>query len=296
MTNKFIEPITQDYVFTKKEISDRGVYFASKIMMQCCLPRRRLPAEQRTFKIINGNAGLFISKGDYPNPNIRGEWIDAEVPHGSLARLIMMYINNQYLHIKNPYINMGKSIRELCEILGVEYGGTTANEIRQQLYNLASCGISFGFWGEKYFLDRRIRIFAEVKWDKDMKTRIFENAILLLSPEYIAMLGTISIPIIYDHILKLKDSPVAMDLYAFLVDRLRRISIDEPIKMKWTEIKELFGAEYSNMKAFKQNFKIVYKKVKAVYLEAIIDLTHAKYVTLYHAASPIPLRKNKFIV
>jgi len=87
----------------------------------------------------------------------------------------------------------------------------------------------------------------------------------------------------------LSHSALGLDFYAWLAQRLHRVSRINPQFITWAALKDQFGYHYGAMFKFKQVFRQTLRSVKTQYPAARFDLD-GKGMTLI--ASPPPVSKR----
>jgi len=86
---------------------------------------------------------------------------------------------------------------------------------------------------------------------------------------------------------------MALDIYAWLAQRLHRIPREQPQPIIWVAIKDQFGAGLSQMNNFKRKFRIALGQVLAFYPAGKIE-ADGRGLTLY--SSPPPVKKRMLLV
>jgi len=91
----------------------------------------------------------------------------------------------------------------------------------------------------------------------------------------------------------LAHSASALDIYAWLAQRLHRVPHRQPQFITWAALKEQFGAEFGRMNNFKHKFRLALGQVLAFYPRAKVE-GDGRGITLYN--SPSPIAKKRFPV
>ena len=79
---------------------------------------------------------------------------------------------------------------------------------------------------------------------------------------------------------------MALDLYAWLAQRLHRVTPLRPVFITWASLKQQFGPDYGRMDNFKRFFRKALRQVRARYHRAILDLDD-RGITLHHSLPPV---------
>ena len=86
---------------------------------------------------------------------------------------------------------------------------------------------------------------------------------------------------------------MALDIYAWLAQRLHRVDKMKPQFVPWAAIKEQFGKEYVRMCDFKKTFRKYLKLALTQYPTAKIKEQDNKGFWLHNSSSPIE-RKTRY--
>jgi hypothetical protein len=87
---------------------------------------------------------------------------------------------------------------------------------------------------------------------------------------------------------------MALDLYAWLTQRLHRINPGKPAFVPWTALKDQFGADYDRIDNFRAVFLRTLRQVKVVYPDARIGtkISSGQPRGLVLEKSPPPVTKR----
>ena len=91
----------------------------------------------------------------------------------------------------------------------------------------------------------------------------------------------------------LKQSSLALDIYAWLGHRLCRVRSPKGTRLSWQNLHEQFGQEYASTKKFKERFLHALKQARAVYKDAKLDQVRGGLI-LY--SSPPPIARKSVVV
>jgi len=97
---------------------------------------------------------------------------------------------------------------------------------------------------------------------------------LCLSQNYFENLQKHAVPLSEHVLATLSNSAMALDIYAWIAQRLHRMLPGKPQFIPWMAVKEQFGSEYRQMIHFKHKFRIALSKVLACYQKARIEVNH----------------------
>jgi len=284
----------------KRPLIDHGPFFAGPIVsrddlsfthsifVQCFLPLRPLTApNNQRWEVTHGSASLSIEPGRLADPGSLGHWDAREVPAGPKARLLFAYINDFAIRHKTPVIDLGKSLRAFMEINHVPIGGPNGQEITRQLRNIAAARIILGIWSETRVSTRQARVAAGIDFwrDRNEGQSTFWEPEMQLAPEYFEELSAHRVPLYFPALVKLQANPRAMDVFCWLVYRMRTVGF--PVKISYASLHPVFGGGIKLLKHFKIEFRKALMAVHESYPQAKVEL-HEEHLTLHRSPSLIP--------
>lgn len=244
--------------------------FTHAVLCQVGLPRSKF--EGREFMRQSGSAWV----------NVQAGWLDEgsgpvlqPLPYGPLPRLALAWISSQAVREKKREIAIGNSASEFLRMLGkTATGGRNGSfaALRKQMHALAACRLQFGLGVDgqgRTFNEQPVEQFDAWLQDKDRGQKSLWPGVMVLSEKYFKSLveDKKAVPLDNRALLALSDSALALDVYAWLAHRLRRIG-DKGVTLHWKALREQFGQEYKGKepdKDFKDAFLPQLKKVLAVY-------------------------------
>ena len=118
------------------------------------------------------------------------------------------------------------------------------------------------------------------------RQRVLWPSTVRLSEEYFQSLARHAVPLNEDAIAALSHSAMALDVYAWLAQRLHRIPRGKPQFIPWKSLKDQFGCGYKRMNKFREVFLKALGQVHTQYRGARIDLDN-RGMTLHHSPPPI---------
>ena len=114
-----------------------------------------------------------------------------------------------------------------------------------------------------------------------------------LSAEYFGSLQRHAVPLDERAIGALSHSAMALDVYAWLAQRLHRIPKPHRQFIPWPVVKEQFGPEFSRLRKFREKFMDALRQVHVVSPAAKLDVTDHG---LFLYTSPPPVVKTGIVV
>ena len=114
-----------------------------------------------------------------------------------------------------------------------------------------------------------------------------------LSDDYFDSLTRHAVPLNHMAVSALSGSAFALDVYAWLAQRLHRIPPSKPQTIRWEALKDQFGPEYAELRMFRRKFIETLRHVLTVYPGAKVNVAE-NGLELCHSAPPV--RKRLFAV
>lgn len=270
------------------------VTFQHSIFCQTSLPYRNPGPDVRRWERRQGNAVLEVEAGRAIRPDT-GKFEDVCLPFGPKARLILMHFNAEAIRAQSPVIDVGDSLTAFIKGMGIDTKGRNLRIIREQITALSTAYIRLGFVEG----DRAKQIHAnvvdgfEVWLPKDDRQRVLWPSSVELDPRYFESLLAHAVPLDEKAIASLSHSAMALDLYAWLAQRLHRIPKRDRQFIPWTALQDQFGPDYSQLRDFRRVFMTALRQVHTVYRAAKADVTDQG---LFLYTSPPPIAKTSVVV
>ena len=255
----------------------RSILYQHSILCQTYLPYRD-PGDKREWERLNGDVHLEVRAGKAMDPKQR-RLVQLGLPYGPKCRLVLMCINQLALFAQSPHIEIEDSLTAFVRrILKLDPKGRNIREVKDQLARLQASDITLGLISD--YPDgteagtRYIRIVEgfNVWFPKDERQRVLWPSVVDLSAHYFETLMSHAVPLHETHIAALSHSGLALDIYAWLAQRLHRIPAGKPAFVSWTALHSQFGQGYNpeRMDKFRQTFRVALKQVLALYKGARI--------------------------
>ena len=266
MANKPGLPSKSTDIVPKESEAKQPSYLHS-VLAQCGLPYRTLPMGQRTFRRDNGDVRLFIEAG-----TLDGDAPDQDralpVPSGTKPRLILIHACTQVVLTREPVVELGGNLRTFMRSLGMDIGGKEMAGFRLQANALAACHMRLTFkeTGDREPLRVIDRFNPGMRGSKQARTEW--DGMLRLSPEFCTSIANHAVPLDMTAVASLQKSAMAMDVYAWLAQRLHRITDSKGIMLPWLLLQKQFADEKTVLRNFRGHFKEMLDRVKAVYPDA----------------------------
>ena len=285
-----IEKRVQDSAFqlVLKKGTIKDAVFQHSVLCQTFLPYRNPGPDVRIWKQKQGNVSLAIQAGEIFNPE-KDDFEFIGLPYGPKARLILAHINSEAIRIQSKSVNVEDSMSAFIKCIGLNLDGRTINEVKNQLRKLSTSTLSLGYADNEKGrqVDLKIVKAFDIWFPKDEKQRVLWPSNIQLTDDYFNSLINHAIPLDERALASLSHSAMALDIYAWLVQRLHRINPAEPQFLTWQAIKEQFGRGYRQMYKFKQIFRKTLALARSQYPQAGIYEVKNEGFSLHHSPSPI---------
>jgi Plasmid encoded RepA protein len=252
----------------------REILYQHSAFCQVFFPYRDPGDQVLTWDRSNGIVDLRLKAGEAKHPN--GEWVQIPLPFGPKCRLVLMYINQVALRTQSPHIELEDSLTAfVSRILNLDPKGRNIRMVKEQLRRLAASSIRLGSSeaGTNRADTTKVEIVKgfDLWFPKDEHQRVLWPTYVDLSLDYFDSLLNRAVPLPEHHIAALSHSGLALDIYAWLAQRLHRIPPNKPAFVSWAALHGQFGQGYEGrIRKFRENFRSALKQVLALYKEARI--------------------------
>ena len=167
--------------------------------------------------------------------------------------------------------------------------------IKDQLARLSASSVRLGLIrdGHAITVNSQIVTAFDLWFPKDDRQRVLWPSTVRLSLDYFESLKAHAVPLDERALSALSHSAMALDLYAWLAQRLHRIKKPHRQFIPWPAVKDQFGPGYKSLTKFRQVFMQAMRQVCAVYPAAKIDVNRNG---LFLYTSPPPVMKTGVVV
>jgi Plasmid encoded RepA protein len=266
--------------------------FQHSCMAQCSLPASKPDPAVSVWDKRQGRAQLRVEAGSVIDPKTR-RYVRPGLPYGPKARLLLMHLNTEAIRSGSPVIPVEDSMTAFFRrLMGKTQDGRQAKMLKHQLTALAAANfhISIVYDDERAVQMNSHVVAAFDLWFPDESwQRILWPSTLRLSTDYFESLTRYAVPLDERAIAALAHSAMALDIYAWLAQRLHRIPEGRPQFVPWALLHEQFGQDYARIRKFREIFFVALRQVQAAYPEA--KLAGDGRGMMLHRSSP-PVRKR----
>ena len=268
------------------DVIDYGpVLYAHTVLCQTGLPYRN-PGDVREWERVNGATRLKILAGEAMHPGT-GRFVKVGLPYGPKPRLILAHLNAEALRQQSPIVEIDRSLTAFVKRLRLDPGGRTIGAIKDQLARLSASSIRLGYVkdGHAITLNTQVVTAFDVWFPKAGNGRTLWPSTVRLSGDYYESLTQHAVPLREDALAALSGNAMALDVYAWLAQRLRRVDVEKPVAVPWVVLQEQFGWHYDRI----DNFRPVFRKALGLVIEqyrgAKVDVDR-EGMTLLHSEPP----------
>jgi hypothetical protein len=296
--SKAVTTIRHRLVESAEAIRDarpEDIAFQHSVLCQTSLPYRS--TLERRWEAQNGNVMLLVQAGEAYDPTQR-QWVELPLPFGPKARLILMYLNSEAIRTQSPIIAVEDTMTAfLRQLQGREPNGDEIRKFKQQLSALAQAKISMAAADPSLMADSSwtahanlpIVKFIDLWFTKDTNQRVLWPGTIELTLDYFQDLLKHAVPLDPRAISALSHSAMALDIYAWLAQRLWRVGPAKGYKVPWPRLHQQFGHGYKQLRQFRAAFLKTLKDVQSQYPDARLE---ADGGGLLLRQSPPPVRKK----
>ena len=270
----------------EEERQDLGITYSGFALT--ALPHRRLPDEQ-AWERRGHRIRLLIEPGRLP---LRGGGFRLYgVPYGSRARMILLYLQTRAIQTDSREVELGRSMHEWLDRMGLSIGGQTYRDIREQSCRIAACNLTFA-WDEEngvgFEKDSIVKGGIHLYSGSDPQQGTLWEDRVLLSEAFFRELKAHPVPIWEPALRHIQNNSSSIDIYIWLAYRLH--SLTRTTTVTWNAVFEQFGAGYSRLRDFRKRFIEPLQLSLAVYPEARVAVEEHGLI-LHPSPPPIPERK-----
>ena len=265
--------------------------YMARQLVQCTLPHSD-PGNVPLWSRKNGSLTLTLE------PYTDRKTLQHLYPFGSIPRLLLFWIVTEAAQKKSRHIKLGNSLDSFMREIGLNPrtgGGKRGDAARlhAQMERLFRATISFEDERptHKTWVDMRVAPKAMLWWDtsRSQQDNLWESWIEL-GEDFYAAITAAPVPVDMRALRALKRSPLALDLYAWVVHTAFTANRKREARVvPWEGLHGQMGAEYGEVRRFKQSALAALKKIALVYPALKLESTSAALV-IHPSSTPIPAK------
>lgn len=275
-----------------RECPSQHIVYQHTVLCQTALPYRNPGEDVREWERLQGAVALKVHAGEARDPST-GRFVKLGLPFGSRPRLILAHLNREALLRGSPRIEVESSLTAFIRrIQRADPNGKEIRRFKDQLARLAAALVRLAVdlsEDRAFQVNTQIIDAFELWLEKDERQRVLWPSVVELSPRYFDSLTRHAVPLDERAIGALANSALALDVYAWLAQRLRRIPEGKPQRVTWQALYEQFGHGYTRPRAFRFEFTKVLALVHMQYRAARIAADEGG-LELRTSPPPIPAR------
>lgn len=248
------------------------------------LPHKRI--DDAVWRRQGPQTTLIVASGHDQEGRVIG------VPYGSLARLILLYLQTEAIRTGSAEVELGRSMNAWLSRMSLAVGGRTYQLVAEQARRLSACRLTFFFErpGEKHFENGAfvaggISLAGVV--DPDQPSLWQEK--VRLDDNFLRSLREHPVPVREEAIKAIGTRSMAIDIYIWLAYRLHALT--KPTSISWLSLHTQFGSGFKHVRQFKATFLESLAMAVAVYPEAHVEAEEG--LILYPSPPAVPKLESK---
>jgi len=262
-----------------EEESRLGITHAGFAMTS--LPHKRI--EEALWRRDGHRTTLLVESGRHRNGQIMG------VPYGSIARLILLYLQTEAIRTNSPEVELGRSMKSWMERMSLTTGGKTYQLVTEQARRISGCRLTFFTDRESGAESRHNGAFVQDAISlsgvmDDNQPTLWQDRVRL-DDGFWRSLRDHPVPVREEAIKAIGTRSLAIDVYIWLAYRLH--ALPKTTSISWPAIHGQFGAGFRLVRQIKPTFLDALAIALAVYPEAHVDV-EKEGVTLHPSAPAVP--------
>ena len=216
-----------------------------------------------------------------------GDWIG--VPYGSVARLILLYLQTEAIRTNSPEVELGRSMRSWMTRMSLASGGRNYQLVAEQARRISACRLTFltdlAGGGEMRhngaFVQDAISLAGI---SNEAQPSLWQDRVRL-DGGFWKSLKDHPVPVREEAIKAIGPRSMAIDVYIWLAYRLH--SLSKTTAVSWPAVHAQFGAGFKAIRQMKPVFVDALNLALAVYPEARVDVGSGS-LALHPSAPAVP--------
>lgn len=269
------------YAIMTDESQRIGVMHAGFAMT--ALPHKQI--EELTWLRQAGGVKLLVESGR------DGDQRPVGIPYGSVARMILLYLQTEAVKTRSRDIPLGRSMNQWLSSLGIDSGGRQYQLVREQSKRLSLCRLTF------YRESANATMISNGSFVRDAilpssnaeegQLTLWQESVRLDEGFYQSLLDH-PMPVREAAIREIGGRSMAIDIYIWLAYRLH--VLDKPTQISWAALYAQFGGGFAQIRQFRAKFKDPLNLALAAYPEAHVLVDDAGMI-LYPSDPAVPHAK-----
>jgi hypothetical protein len=214
------------------------------------------------------------------------------IPYGSIARMILLYLQTQAVRTKSRDVELGASMNAWLGVMGITVGGNTYRLVREQAHRISRCRLTFfrrTQGAEMVTNGAFVRdAILPLNPDSSGQGNLWQESVRLDEGFYQSLIEH-PLPLREAAIRKISSRSMAIDLYIWLAYRLHVLC--GPLAVTWRALHSQFGEGYKEVRFFRRDVLPSLRLALAVYPEAQVEIDEKRGLTLLPSPPPVPDRQ-----
>jgi Plasmid encoded RepA protein len=195
------------------------------------------------------------------------------VPYGSIARLILLYLQTEAIRTNCPEVELGRSMNSWMGRMSLSTGGRTYQLVTEQARRISACRLTFFTDRDNGAEARHNGAFVQdaisLAGVSDENQPLLWQDRVRLDEGFWRSLRDHPVPVREEAIKAIGTRSLAIDVYIWLAYRLHALT--NPAPVSWTAVHGQFGAGFQRVRQIKPTFLEALNLALAVYPEARVD-------------------------
>lgn len=211
------------------------------------------------------------------------------VPYGSIARLILLYLQTEAIRTNSPEVELGRSMKSWMGRMNLSAGGKTYQLVTEQARRISACRLTF--FADRDGLEARHNgafvqdaITLSGLAGGEAQGTLWQDRVRL-DAGFWQSLREHPVPIREEAIQAIGTRSLAIDVYVWLAYRLH--ALGKSTLVGWPAVHAQFGAGFRLVRQLKPNFIEALNLALAVYPEARVEMTRDG-VVLHPSPTAVP--------
>lgn len=191
------------------------------------------------------------------------------VPYGSLARLILLYLQTEAVRTGNPEVELGRSMKAWMTRMSLSAGGKTYQLVGEQARRISGCRLTFftdlttaELRSNGAFVQSSISLAGLAE---EHQPTLWQDRVRL-DDGFWRSLKEHPVPVREEALKAIGTRSFAIDVYIWLAYRLHALT--RPTPVTWAAVHAQFGAGFRLIRQLKPTFLEALQMALAVYPEA----------------------------
>lgn len=182
------------------------------------------------------------------------------LPYGLYPRLALMHITTSVVRQRRRHFLVGESFNHFLGAMGIANSGGrqgASTRAREQLRRL--CRTTFSWENQRRDHESWRGVLLTDSWDR----RPGAGLQVTVTQEFFKMARSSSVPLDATLVRKLRSSPMALDIYAWLTWRVW--NLQKETRIPWIALERQLGSQYRSHRQFRWEFRKRLKRVQSLW-------------------------------